>query len=75
MGVVSRASDAMTPLRRRRAFFFDDRGGAMRVTWHEAREMVVFSLWRGDVCVSTCRLSREDAERLQDFLSGLPSRV
>jgi hypothetical protein len=75
MGVVSRPSDAMTPPRRRRAFFFDERGGAMRVTWHEGREMVVFSLWRDDVCVSTCRLTLEDAERLQEFLSGLLSRV
>ncbi|MGH8896514.1 MAG: hypothetical protein ACRDZ4_05680 [Egibacteraceae bacterium] len=53
----------------RRALFVDDRGGALRVTWYEARGLVVLSFWRQDVCVGTCRLSLEDAARLCQLLA------
>ncbi|MGH8933023.1 MAG: hypothetical protein ACRDZO_20960 [Egibacteraceae bacterium] len=52
----------------RRALFVDDRHGALRVTWHEAKERVVFSLWRSDVCVGTCQMTLEDTDRLLRFL-------
>lgn len=53
-----------------RALFIDNRGGALRVTWHEARGLVVLSLWRQDACVGTCQLSVEDATRLSRFLAA-----
>jgi hypothetical protein len=56
-----------------RALFVDDRGGALRVTWHKAKGLVVLSLWRQDVCVGTCRLSSEDAARLSRFLATQPA--
>jgi hypothetical protein len=32
-----------------------DEGRAMRVSWHLDGELVVFSMWRGSVCVSRPR--------------------
>jgi hypothetical protein len=48
--------------------FLDDRGQALRVTWHAEAEVVVLSIWRADVCVGTVRLGPEDVRRLGSFL-------
>jgi hypothetical protein len=53
-----------------RALFIDDRGGALRVTWHAAKGIVVLSFWRSDVCIGTCRLNFQDAVRLSGFLAA-----
>ena len=53
----------------RRDLFVDERGAAMRVTWHPERDEVVVSLWRADRCTQTVRLSRRDAGRLAAFLA------
>ena len=53
--------------RTNRALFLDDRG-ALRVTWHDDEDAVVCSIWRGDTCRATFRLSPEEAARLADFL-------
>jgi hypothetical protein len=50
-----------------RALFLDDRG-ALRVTWHDDEDAVVCSIWRGDTCRATFRLSPEEAGRLAEFL-------
>jgi len=55
----------------RRAYFVDERGGALRVTWHYDRCLVVFSMWRGNTCVASCRLTPAEAVRLREFLSDV----
>lgn len=44
--------------------FLDDRGQALRVTWHAEAGRVVLSIWRADECVGTVRLSAPEALRL-----------
>ena len=53
--------------------FLDDRGQALRVTWHSEAEVVVLSIWRADQCVGTVRLDFAEARRLGAFLDGLVS--
>ena len=48
--------------------FLDDRGQALRVTWHAEAEVVVLSIWRADVCVGMVRLGPDDVGRLRSFL-------
>ena len=49
-----------------------DEGRAMRVSWHLDGELVVFSMWRGSVCVATSRLARGDVAHLvQSLVHGL----
>ncbi|MGQ0521692.1 MAG: hypothetical protein ACT4PX_11160 [Actinomycetota bacterium] len=48
--------------------FLDDRGQALRVTWHTEAEVVVLSIWRSDQCVGTVRLPPAEARRLGAFL-------
>ncbi len=50
--------------------FLDARGNgrALRLTWHQDADVVVLSLWRGHVCASTFRLTRDDVE---DFIGAL----
>ncbi|HVM01995.1 MAG TPA: hypothetical protein VM263_04930 [Acidimicrobiales bacterium] len=48
--------------------FLDDRGQALRVTWHAEAEVAVLSIWRADECVGTVRLGPGDARRLAGFL-------
>lgn len=45
-----------------------DDGRALRVTWHPEADVVVLSLWRGNVCVGTSRLTPQDAAALVDVL-------
>lgn len=54
----------------RRELFVDERGSALRATWHRERGQVVVSLWHDDVCVGTVRLEPDDATRLAGFLVG-----
>ena len=53
------------------ALFVDDRGQALRVTWHAEAGVAVLSIWREDHCVGTVRLGAGDARRLADFLDEL----
>ena len=48
--------------------FLDDRGQALRVTWHAEAGMIVLSIWRADECVGTVRLAPDEAHRLATFL-------
>lgn len=62
------ATYAPVPSRAVGQLFLDDRGQALRVTWHEESGVVVLSIWRADHCVGTVRLAPEDAHRLGAFL-------
>ncbi|WP_238154721.1 hypothetical protein [Ornithinimicrobium sufpigmenti] len=46
--------------------FPDLRGDArlLRATWHQERQVVVFSVWRDNVCVSTFRLAADEVPDL-----------
>jgi hypothetical protein len=49
-----------------------EEGRAMRVSWHLDGELVVFSMWRGNICVATFRLGkREVADLVQSLVHGL----
>lgn len=48
--------------------FLDERGQALRVTWHAEAGMVVLSIWRDEECVGTVRLPPDEARRLAAFL-------
>ncbi len=50
--------------------FLDARGNgrAMRLTWHHDADIVVLSLWRGDICSGTFRL---DLDHVNDFIDAL----
>lgn len=61
---------ALPPAVPRRQLFADERGSGLRVSWHEQRGLVVVSMWRGDVCTGTVRLTVADATRLATFLLG-----
>jgi hypothetical protein len=54
--------------------FVDGRGTALRATWHEDAGVVVLSLWRGDACIGTVRLSAQEADRLGAFLAEVAAR-
>ncbi|HET7488712.1 MAG TPA: hypothetical protein VFJ85_12345 [Acidimicrobiales bacterium] len=49
--------------------FVDDRGQALRVTWHAEPGVVVLSIWRREECVGTVRLPPDEARRLGAFLA------
>ena len=63
---------SVVPVQQRGAWFGDARGDerALRVTWHAEAGCVVLSTWRAGTCVSTSRLSRDEAARLIDALSA-----
>jgi hypothetical protein len=50
--------------------FLDERGAGLRVTWHPERDLVVLSVWQGDGCVGTFRMSVEDVPRLSGLLAA-----
>jgi hypothetical protein len=54
---------------RRRHPAVDERGRGLRATWHPERGLVNVSLWRGDACVETFRLTPAEASRLIGFLA------
>lgn len=69
---------SVVPLPSRGDVFLDARGTerGMRVSWHHDRGLVVVSLWRGDTCVGTLQLPREEVPRLIVALaSGLTEEV
>ncbi len=54
--------------------FLDARGDdrALRVSWHYDTDLVVLSLWRGNVCTGSFRLTVEEVPELIAMLrSGL----
>ncbi len=61
----------VVPMPPRGEWFPDERSGerAMRVSWHTEIGCVVLSSWRDDACVSTVRLTTEDAARLISVLA------
>ncbi len=61
---------AVRPLPRTGSIFFDARGAdrAMRVSWHEEADLVVVSLWRGNVCTGSFRLAGDDVPDVIDTL-------
>ena len=52
-----------------RELFLDERGAGLRVSWHPEREFVVLSLWHGDICTGSFRLSIQDVPRLSAQLA------
>jgi hypothetical protein len=50
--------------------FLDERGAGLRVTWHPERDLVVLSVWQGDSCVGTFRMSVQDVPRLSGLLAA-----
>jgi hypothetical protein len=62
--------DDTPALSARRDVFLDERGAALRVTWHPERGLVVLSVWRGDRCVGTFRMPVRDVPRLSGLLAA-----
>jgi hypothetical protein len=50
--------------------FLDERGTGLRVTWHPERDLVVLSVWQGEGCVGTFRMSVQDVPRLSGLLAA-----
>jgi hypothetical protein len=50
--------------------FLDERGTGLRVTWHPERDLVVLSVWQGDSCIGTFRMSVQDVPRLSGLLAA-----
>ena len=50
--------------------FLDSRGSdrAMKVTWHREAGLVVLSLWRGNVCTGSFRLTVDEVPELVALL-------
>jgi hypothetical protein len=62
------------PLPETGSVFLDARGGdrALRVSWHTETGLVVLSLWHGNVCSGSFRLSVDEVPDLIEMLrSGL----
>lgn len=61
---------ATHPLPRTGSIFLDARGDtrALRVSWHPEADMIVLSLWEGNVCTGTFRLP---ADRVPDLIDTL----
>ena len=60
------------PAAAHRALFSDRRGSGLRATWHAERDLVVVSLWHGNVCAATVQLDPAEAARLGAFLQLRP---
>lgn len=60
----------MSALSGRRDMFLDERGTGLRVSWHPERDLVVLSVWQGDGCVGTFRMSVQDIPRLSGLLAA-----
>jgi hypothetical protein len=52
--------------------YLDARGGNrwMRATWHPEADCFVLSVWRGDTCIATMRVARDDVPGLVQTLVG-----
>lgn len=59
-----------TPLPRAGEIYLDARSPsrALRVSWHAEAGVVVLSLWRGNLCVSTFQLAVDEVPDLIDVL-------
>ncbi|GAA4824592.1 hypothetical protein ACFQ0K_17660 [Nocardioides caeni] len=59
------------PIPRTGAAYLDARGDGrtMRVSWHSEADVVVFSLWRDNVCTGSLQLATEDVPGLIDLLA------
>jgi hypothetical protein len=66
----ARAVDDTPALSARRDMFLDERGTALRVTWHPERDLVVLSVWQGNRCVGTFRMPVQDVPRLSGLLAA-----
>jgi hypothetical protein len=64
------AVDDTPALSARRDMFLDERGAALRVTWHPERDLVVLSVWHDDSCVGTFRMPVQDVPRLSGLLAA-----
>jgi hypothetical protein len=64
------AVDDTPALSARRDMFLDERGAALRVTWHPERDLVVMSVWHHDRCVGTFRMPVQDVPRLSGLLAA-----
>ena len=58
------------PLPETGSVFLDARGGdrALRVSWHTEAGLVVLSLWHGNVCSGSFRLSVDEVPELIEML-------
>ena len=54
-----------------RHFAVDERGVGLRATWHPEHGFVNVSLWSGNRCVQTFRLTPVEAGRLVGYLAGV----
>jgi hypothetical protein len=54
----------------RSRWFADERGRSLRATWHPEAGVVVLSLWQGDRCIGTFRVSGADAAELGALLAS-----
>jgi hypothetical protein len=54
-----------------RHFAVDERGIGLRATWHPDHGFVNVSLWSGNTCVQTFRLTPVEAGRLVSYLAGV----
>jgi hypothetical protein len=66
----ARSVENASALSTRRDMFLDERGAGLRVTWHPERDLVVLSVWQGDSCVGTFRMSVQDVPRLSGLLAA-----
>jgi hypothetical protein len=65
-------ADEVTPLPRHGEVFTDayDPTRAFRISWHPTEHVFVLSIWHGERCVGTFRLSREQVPALVSTLVG-----
>lgn len=66
--------DRVSPIPSHGSVFFDvrDEGRSLRLSFHSAQDVYVFSLWRDAECLASFRLSAQEAPRLIHALaSGL----
>jgi len=53
----------------------DERGSAMRATWHDDEQVLVLSYWHDGECAGSVRLPPEEVGRLGRYLfTALASR-
>jgi hypothetical protein len=58
-------------LPRQQLVLVDERGVALRATWHLELGLVVLSVWHGDACTASFRLPIAEAPQLSRFLAGI----
>ena len=66
----ARSVENTSALSGRRDMFLDERGTGLRVSWHPERDLVVLSVWQGDGCIGTFRMSVQDIPRLSGLLAA-----